>query len=1049
MDLLEQCKKLNAQGEYKKLIELVNSVDENERSAEVISELAKAYLSIGDSDHLEPCRLALELLEPLEDELGEDHFWNYRIATAYYYLDQEGRALSYYERALDALPGDEDTLANIEECRKILALPRFRSDFRKRTKQAWDAFMKVEANLREIMDSQDQRERAVEFVQMCSKALKIAISEASFELGKRNDKYELCLSADGSLTSLFPLVYFAKHAPKSVLEHWSIVVGRNPSPNCQMVSGDISITADDVHIKVNQSDNKQLLLDLYCPKLKEIFGSDEAKVWWALSVLIHQTIGEINAIAYVSGLNVLNEPLDAHQKLSDLPKIMNDLGLKVWTDAAECLENQYCTYQIEPKQEADGVLRSDVFIGTTLLPDLIDEYNDDESDCMDEYQQDGIVPGFIAFPIDSFEGENRAEEILQFRHELQSYIEENASLDAVTFIGGATGISNGYIDFIAWDLPEVLDAASDFFSKSELPWATFHTFRRDVESIGLWEDLSEAAVNAETNSLLSVADIATLESYVDDSRGYYGKMLSYLEDFVEKGVEEKKFTKRQAQQDLQLALWYGFACINIDEYRYYYQGVEWMKHSERNASGCGTWYYRYSCALMNCGRLEDALAYAEKGAEQESDYPWVWLQVGKLRSHFGNKEGALEAVAHGLELVPGDHEFITLKREIESGATLEQMLYHCINAEDDYKLLDGLDEGADAKLRSLSCVRLDPQGLERFFEIFGPKSEEYVANSPFTKFPVTVGDKSVDLIFQMNEAGMSKLKADWLKELKSSIDSGKWLSRDCSNGKKGMLNAVMIGLDYTITLVYGFEDGSGFFRVIVDTDGSEEENILWCQDGGAPEIYSEDEMKAVEAHIEKYFGPIDNVLHEIVSPDIHVDICLIKPTEERDYYTLVTMGMGAHKMDVPEEYAEYKLERAELVIALPKDWKLDNDSIHDENWYWPLRLLKSLARLPIVSECWLGNAHTIDHEDPYAPCTQLNGCMLVAPQDTDGDASCMNLPNGDDVNFYQVIPLYQEEMEYKIEHGVKALIDKMAKVSFVVKNNRRCCIDSSDDSISY
>lgn len=326
---------------------------------------------------------------------------------------------------------------------------------------------------------------------------------------------------------------------------------------------------------------------------------------------------------------------------------------------------------------------------------------------------------------------------------------------------------------------------------------------------------------------------------------------------------------------------------------------------------------------------------------------------------------------------------------------------------------------------------------------------EYVANSPFTKFHVTVGDKSVDLIFQMNEAGMSKLKADWLKELKSSIDSGKWLSRDCSNGKKGMLNAVMIGLDYTITLVYGFEDGSGFFRVIVDTDGSEEENILWCKDGGAPEIYSEDEMKAVEAHIEKYFGPIDNVLHEIVSPDIHVDICLIKPTEERDYYTLVTMGMGAHKMDVPEEFAEYKLERAELVIALPKDWKLDNDSIHDENWYWPLRLLKALARLPIVSECWLGNGHTIDHEDPYAPCTQLNGCMLVAPQDTDGDASCMNLPNGDDVNFYQVIPLYQEEMEYKIEHGVKALIDKMAKVSFVVKNNRRCCIDSSDDSISY
>ena len=35
--------------------------------------------------------------------------------------------------------------------------------------------------------------------------------------------------------------------------------------------------------------------------------------------------------------------------------------------------------------------------------------------------------------------------------------------------------------------------------------------------------------------------------------------------------------------------------------------------------------------------------------------------------------------------------------------------------------------------------------------------------------------------------------------------------------------------------------------------------------------------------------------------DIHVDICVIPPAKGRDYYTLVTMGMGAHEMDLPEE----------------------------------------------------------------------------------------------------------------------------------------------------
>ena len=105
-------------------------------------------------------------------------------------------------------------------------------------------------------------------------------------------------------------------------------------------------------------------------------------------------------------------------------------------------------------------------------------------------------------------------------------------------------------------------------------------------------------------------------------------------------------------------------------------------------------------------------------------------------------------------------------------------------------------------------------------------------------------------------------------------------------------------------------------------------------------------MEAVEGHIEQYFGKVENVFHELVSPDIHVDICMVPPTEERDYYTLVTMGMGAHRMNVPVELAEYKLERAELAIALPADWKLDQESMKDEKWYWPIRLLKSLAVCP-------------------------------------------------------------------------------------------------------
>ena len=129
-------------------------------------------------------------------------------------------------------------------------------------------------------------------------------------------------------------------------------------------------------------------------------------------------------------------------------------------------------------------------------------------------------------------------------------------------------------------------------------------------------------------------DIATLESFDEGVSGYFWRMLQWLEDFIKNGVEEGKFTEKQAHQDLQIALWYSYACNNLDDYIHYYQAAEWMKDSEKNAAGCATWYYRYSVALMYCGRLEEALEYAQRGAQEEPDYPWIWLQVGKLRGAF-------------------------------------------------------------------------------------------------------------------------------------------------------------------------------------------------------------------------------------------------------------------------------------------------------------------------------------------------------------------------------------------------------------------------------
>ena len=203
-----------------------------------------------------------------------------------------------------------------------------------------------------------------------------------------------------------------------------------------------------------------------------------------------------------------------------------------------------------------------------------------------------------------------------------------------------------------------------------------------------------------------------------------------------------------------------------------------------------------------------------------------------------------------------------------------------------------------------------------------------------------------------------------------------------------------------------------------------------------PEMYEQEDWDAVEAHLERYFGRCDNVFHEIISPDIHVDIYIMAPTPERSCYVLSTFGMGAHRMNVPEELADRKLERAEIIVTLPPDWKVTESG---EEWYWPIRWLKILARLPIQEGGWLGWGHTIANPDdaPFAENTKLCGLMLTEPQGFDEDAVCCPLPGGDEVNFYHMIPLTFEEMQFKLAHDAQTLLERFTPEQLAVVDIHR------------
>ena len=349
-----------------------------------------------------------------------------------------------------------------------------------------------------------------------------------------------------------------------------------------------------------------------------------------------------------------------------------------------------------------------------------------------------------------------------------------------------------------------------------------------------------AAPAPEAPAVLSAEDVAALEAMCGDVSGYFCGMLDYLDQRVREGIRRGEFTEEQARADLDLALWYSYACNNIDDYESYYRAAQWMPASESaaKAAGSGIWYYRYACALMYCGRLEEARQYAEAGVALDPDYPWGWLETGKLRAHFGDRAGALEAADRGLALVPGDYEFTTLRREIQEGRSLEEMEFHWIDPECDRVLQAGEDENETEKRRSIAGICCDPENLAAIKEALSPT--EWEADAPYCTFRLPYQGGSLLGRFFLSEAALSKLPLPWVRELVRRLPEldrrGRtFLTAQAGLGTEGLsLEWFAVQPDRVLRLCYSRDQDQQL--VLFDPDFSlrrEDQPALETPEGGA------------------------------------------------------------------------------------------------------------------------------------------------------------------------------------------------------------------------
>jgi len=323
------------------------------------------------------------------------------------------------------------------------------TSYKQRVKSFWELFCTEEADFRSLIDEGNHTQAFARLRPMLD-----LISIGSFELNasKTDDsKYELVMSGEGDLTTIFMISYCMAHTPEEISEKW-IFHGTRPR-----LEGDfgiemhgISLSAEDflIYPALNKT-NKKVDISIYCSKFK---GLSEEKKQELMFIYLDSLIGETYTIAYIGKIDLLGSKkiFKKHITLANLyqyiEEIIKENGWEKINDPCEW----GCVY--EQKSEDTEEVRNDIFIGYSNNMDIIRHFYTNKS-WFKEILNTGVSFGFLYYD----NTEISTERLAEYRGEFEErVVEALQTINVATLIGGGTGIKNSYIDFIIFDEAEFI-----------------------------------------------------------------------------------------------------------------------------------------------------------------------------------------------------------------------------------------------------------------------------------------------------------------------------------------------------------------------------------------------------------------------------------------------------------------------------------------------------------------------------------------------------------------------------------------------------------------
>ncbi|MGM9795573.1 MAG: suppressor of fused domain protein [Candidatus Aphodosoma sp.] len=179
-----------------------------------------------------------------------------------------------------------------------------------------------------------------------------------------------------------------------------------------------------------------------------------------------------------------------------------------------------------------------------------------------------------------------------------------------------------------------------------------------------------------------------------------------------------------------------------------------------------------------------------------------------------------------------------------------------------------------------------------------------------------------------------------------------------------------------------------------------------------PIYYCEEEYNEIENYIENSFGEIYRVGDVEGLKEYGVDLAVIKPTAGKPYYTLSTIGLGAHRIDNDEEtrHEIHAPDYCEFVMYLPTDWNVTDDGCEKPENFWPVRIIQMAVETLISEKANIRDGIYIE-DDTLAEKCGLKIVYIENPMPDITKHTFVNTTSGRTVQFYQLVPFSEEDAE--------------------------------------